>query len=336
MSSYYTKTETDSEITSEITGAINDLDVPAVGGSTKYLTTISEANGLIEAYAESPDTVPTTLSDKLITSGGAKTALTNLQNLVPDIIFGVEDATILSGSPNIDTLLDPGIYISQSTTTTNNTTGGPPIDTPNAKIYRLTVSLLNGSRVFQEMLVYRIGTYEGPVERWYRMEYSRDSTHPAGSRWNDWRRDISDVDVYAQGTRIQGTNTQHEDLDNYWTAGNYYILTSTDAGYTDNKPYDPDFDVASVRAHIMVFQFSGFIESEARCFQVYVPARTNASTGSNVMYIRYRYISSGEGKWTAWSAIAGTVLGPAPTLNMVSGEMRTTVEPDEDEPQDER
>lgn len=69
----YTKTETDAEIASEITGAINDLDVSAVGGSTKYLTTISEANGLINATAATPDTVPTTSSTKLITSGGVKT-----------------------------------------------------------------------------------------------------------------------------------------------------------------------------------------------------------------------------------------------------------------------
>lgn len=73
MSNYYTKTEVDGEIV----GAINDLDVSAVGGSTKYITTISEANGLIDATAASPDTVPTTSSTKLITSGGVKEYVDN-------------------------------------------------------------------------------------------------------------------------------------------------------------------------------------------------------------------------------------------------------------------
>lgn len=144
------------------------------------------------------------------------------------------------------------------------------------------------------------------------------------------------ADVFGQGVRIQGSSAQHEDLDNYYTAGNYYILTAGDAGNTDNKPYDPDFDVASVRARVLVFQFSGTTSTDARCFQIYIPARTNSSTGSNVMYMRYRYISSGAGAWTAWYAIGGTALGPAPALQMVNAEMRTAVEPDEDEPQDER
>lgn len=144
------------------------------------------------------------------------------------------------------------------------------------------------------------------------------------------------ADVFGQGVRIQGSSAQHEDLDNYWTAGNYYILTAGDAGNTDNKPYDPDFNIAGVRARVLVFQFSGTTATNSRCFQIYVPARTNDSTGSNVMYIRYRYISNDVPGWTAWSAIGGTALGPAPTLQMVSGEMRTAIEPDEDEPQDER
>ena len=99
MSSYYTKTETDAEIASEIVGAINDLDVSAVGGSTKYLTTISEANGLIDASAETPDTVPTTDSTKLITSGGVKTyvdnSATTVSNSIAGAVFGMGQNTLI-------------------------------------------------------------------------------------------------------------------------------------------------------------------------------------------------------------------------------------------------
>lgn len=219
MSNYYTKTETEGEIV----GAINDLDVSAVGGSTKYITTISEANGLIDATAASPDTVPTLDSAKLITSGGVKD------------------------------YVDTG-------------------------------------------LADKVGL----------------------------------ADIFGQGTRIQGTSEVHANLDDYFLAGNYHILTAGDARNVDNKPYDSTFDIASVRARVMVFQLSGTTTTNARCFQIYVPARTNDSTGTNVMYIRYRYISSDVGAWTAWYAIAGTALSPAPALNMVN-EMRTAVEPDEDE-----
>lgn len=229
MSSYYTKTETDTEIAGEIAGAILGLDATSVGGSTKVITTISQANGIIDATAADTDTTPTANSDRLVRSQGIKTY--------------------------VDTAVADKIGI---------------------------------------------------------------------------------ADVFGQGIRIQGTSDVHADLDNYWTAGNYYILTASDARNVDNKPYDPNFDIATVRSRVLVFQFSGTTDTNARCFQIYVPARTTDSTGSNVMYMRYRYITNDVGAWTPWYAIAGTALSPAPTLNMVSGEMRTAVEPDEDEPQDER
>jgi hypothetical protein len=68
----YTKSETQTYVQGEIVGAINGLDKTAVGGSTKYISTISQANGLINATAQTPDTVPTTSSTKLVTSGGVK------------------------------------------------------------------------------------------------------------------------------------------------------------------------------------------------------------------------------------------------------------------------
>ncbi len=215
----YTKAEVDALIQDtkdyadgEILGAINDLDVPAVGGSTRYIYSISQADGKISASAYTSDSAPTTGSTKLVQSGGVKT------------------------------------YVDDAKTAANTYT-----DTAVAN---------------------KIGL----------------------------------ADVFGQGTRIQGTEDVHANLDDYYTAGNYYILTAGDAGNTDNKPNDPDFNVAGVRSRVLVFQFSGTTNTDARCFQIYIPARTSSSTGTGCLYIRYRYISSGAGYWTGWFRLDGTLL----------------------------
>lgn len=58
--------------------AINALDVAEVGGTGKYITSISEENGKISATAETMDTTPTANSQKAITSGGVKAAIAAL------------------------------------------------------------------------------------------------------------------------------------------------------------------------------------------------------------------------------------------------------------------
>lgn len=204
----YTKAEVDQLIQDtkdyadgEITGAIMDLDVPAVGGSTKYVYSVSQADGLLVAEAYTSDSSPTTGSTKLVQSGGVKTYVdTEVQGLENDV---------------------PG---------------------------------------------------------------------------------IAETRVYGQGTRIPtGSN-----LNDYWQAGSYHILTAGDATNITNKPNDPNFNVGSVRARVLVFQFSGDTVSNARCFQVYIPARTDTSTGTGCFYIRYRYISNDTPGWTVWSRIDGT------------------------------
>lgn len=58
--------------------AINALDVSEVGGTGKYISAISEADGKISATAETMDTTPTANSQKAITSGGVKAAIAAL------------------------------------------------------------------------------------------------------------------------------------------------------------------------------------------------------------------------------------------------------------------
>lgn len=60
---------------SDITSAIQALDVSSVGGDGKYISAISETDGKISATATTMDTTPTASSTKAVTSGGIKTAL---------------------------------------------------------------------------------------------------------------------------------------------------------------------------------------------------------------------------------------------------------------------
>lgn len=67
----YTKTETDNAITAEI----EKLDVGDSATAGSYITAVSEANGKISVTRETADVTPTANSKKMLTSGGAKTAL---------------------------------------------------------------------------------------------------------------------------------------------------------------------------------------------------------------------------------------------------------------------
>lgn len=63
-----------------ITNAINALDVSSVGGSGKYISSISETDGKISATATSFDSIPTANSSNAVTSSGIKTALDAKEN----------------------------------------------------------------------------------------------------------------------------------------------------------------------------------------------------------------------------------------------------------------
>lgn len=60
---------------SDITTAIQALDVSSAGGAGKYISAISETDGKISATATTMDTTPTANSTNAVTSGGIKTAL---------------------------------------------------------------------------------------------------------------------------------------------------------------------------------------------------------------------------------------------------------------------
>lgn len=63
------------EVENSISSAIADLDASPVGGPGKYLTSIVETDGIISATAGTADTVVTSASSNLVTSGAVFTAI---------------------------------------------------------------------------------------------------------------------------------------------------------------------------------------------------------------------------------------------------------------------
>lgn len=55
-----------------VSTAIGALDVESVGGTGKYIKSISETDGVISATSETMDAAPTAESDKAVKSGGVK------------------------------------------------------------------------------------------------------------------------------------------------------------------------------------------------------------------------------------------------------------------------
>lgn len=129
----YNKTEvyTKAETVAEIGGAITDLDVPAIGGSTKYVKSVGQADGLVTAETGNIDASPTSSSTNLVQSGGVYSALAD--KLVMSDVWGLSTNNISATAEakvNLDdeTYWAPGLYRVQSGTVAANVINGPITD----------------------------------------------------------------------------------------------------------------------------------------------------------------------------------------------------------------
>lgn len=109
----YTKAEIDQLVQDtkdyadgEILGAINDLDVPNIGGSTRYIYSVGQTDGKVHASYYNADTTPTASSTKLVQSGGVKTYVDGAVSTLQTAIDGKQDILTIdsipeSGSDNV-------------------------------------------------------------------------------------------------------------------------------------------------------------------------------------------------------------------------------------------
>ena len=132
-SDVYAKTEvyTKSETAGEITGAIMDLDVTSIGGSTKYIKLVGQADGLVTAEAGNIDSSPTNSSTNPVQSGGVYTALSSKIEMTD--VWGLSTNNISATSENKVNLDDetywtPGLFRVQSSTVAANVINGPITD----------------------------------------------------------------------------------------------------------------------------------------------------------------------------------------------------------------
>ena len=166
-SDYYTKAETDAEITAQIT----DLDVPAVGGSTKYIKSVSQADGLVVAEAGNIDASPTNASTNLVQSGGVYAAI----KAVNDLPRYFSTPTNIPNGTYLDDLTTPGCYWC-----TSSGNCGTLYDRPvNSSAFRLDVLYSTGTNRFIQILYAGASTL-----------YKRNYT--AGG-WSDWYKFTGEI-----------------------------------------------------------------------------------------------------------------------------------------------
>lgn len=167
MTNYYTKTETNSEITT----AIGALDVATTATSGSYIKSISETDGKISAVAETIDTTPTSASEKPITSGAVYTALAD--KLGKTDVFSA--GTTINNNTDLDTLTTVGLY-----RCTSYVNAGTLTHCPTHYAFQMEVTYA-GSATHREQRIYE--GYPGtntPLSIYRRIKYEATNT------WTPW------------------------------------------------------------------------------------------------------------------------------------------------------
>lgn len=191
----YTKQQTDGEIL----GAINDLDVSSVGGTTKYIYQIKQTNGKISANSYPSDATPTNGSTKLVQSGGVKTYVDNAKTAANNYtdtqvatkasindVFGTGGNTYIPDSSDLNTYTQAGVYVRQFSTGLADFSNIPMDGTTYAyQPFRLVVEYLNSPNNIIQTL---IPTYSNCGY------FKRVRIFGASGTWQPW--------VYFSGTAV--------------------------------------------------------------------------------------------------------------------------------------
>lgn len=191
----YTKQQTDGEIL----GAINDLDVSSVGGTTKYIYQIKQTNGKISANSYPSDATPTNGSTKLVQSGGVKTYVDNAKTAANNYtdtqvatkasindVFGTGGNTYIPDASDLNTYTQAGVYVRQFSTGLADFSNIPMDGTTYAyQPFRLVVEYLNSPNNIIQTL---IPTYSNCGY------FKRVRIFGASGTWQPW--------VYFSGTAV--------------------------------------------------------------------------------------------------------------------------------------
>ena len=122
--------------------SFSSLDSPAVGGSGKYISSISETDGIISATETSMDTTPTENSTNAITSGAVYTDSANQQLEI--------DYAINTGAKNLFKIRDPFTNTRNNVTFVVNSDGTVDVSTTS-----------DGASAQTDLTIGTVDTYEG-------------------------------------------------------------------------------------------------------------------------------------------------------------------------------
>lgn len=310
-STTYTKEETQDYVYGEIIGAITNLDVPAVGGSTKYITTVSQADGLISATAQSPDTVPVTDSTKLITSGGVKTYADSVANQakLDAQEYYFETGTAIPSGSDFNDYTSLGIY-----TVGSNSTAASISNIPATYGGRLEViATIDNSQFVKQ--IYTCNESDGLV-------YTR---RQLSTGWSSWTLLTAEVVAYGIGTALSATTDSRYDLNSLQAVGRYNYGPSA-VPYIDNMPSGI---LTSVGGEIIVER----VQLNTRLRQtLYLNSRDNVGK----FWVRQSYSGSSPNlSWSSWYVFEGTeVTAPATLQSMARPVELAEIQGEENEPRD--
>lgn len=134
--------------------AIGNLDYSEVGGTGKYISAISEADGKISATATNIASAPASGGTAAISSGAVYTALSGKIGISD--VFGLGSSSTIPNGANLNDndYVIPGVYI-RSTSPSNSGITNIPMDgdTYAYSAFKLTVEYVNSENNIRQTLI---------------------------------------------------------------------------------------------------------------------------------------------------------------------------------------
>ena len=260
------------------TTAVGALDVSSVGGSGKYISAISEADGKISATAKNLASAPASGGTEAISSGAVYTALSGKIGISD--VFGIGTEIPSPANLNDDTYKSIGVYYRSSTS--NSGISNIPID---GYAFKLIVEYVNSSSRIRQIFI--------PLNS-SAIFYIRLFT---GSGWQAWHTFKSEDGMLGAGTTITATSAAPLDVHSITTCGRYNFTTAS-AGNMTNMPY------RNSGGELIVEQIQG----STRIRQTLI--FNNYDTMVGIFYVSFLYDGNPDSNpsWSSWYKFEGTAV----------------------------
>lgn len=302
--SAYTKAEVDA--------IIQSLDAPTVGGSGSYISEIYETDGVIHASSASIQTSVNT-SNNAVSSNAVKNyvddGLSNKITIADVFSTGVS----LANYNSLDNLT-PGNYYAENGTVAGN------VNAPYTRSgFNLWVMATNNTTRRVQFL------FPNPNgSDYYTKGFILFRQEVAGT-WEDWH---TITDVHGLGNAVV-VGASGINMDTLKTEGVWYSASTTGASASTGRP---DYSSAGAR----VWRLDVYKMYSTRAWQELTVYRLGTSEGEFDKYFR---MNKTDDTWTDWQHVDTTTVGTYypvnPNLQGLGGDMRSSLNEEQEEIQDE-